>query len=254
MKFYLDINTTKPNAKAIAIEVKNFLEVVPSQEVVENPIAADVIISLGGDGTILNSFKKFPDKNIFGINCGHLGYLVEATIDTFQSKLFNIIQDNYNIEHRMALEATVKDYGYLGEPVLNEFTLKHYDNGVLKFEIWVNGSYLASYKGDGIICATPTGSTAYAFSAGGSYIYPTIEAIELIPICPHSAMNRGIILPSDKKIEIITNDSCILLKDGQGCLENPHGMIVEISKSSQICKLIRVDNTSFMEKIKENLG
>lgn len=254
MKFYLDINTTKSNAKAIAIEVKNFLEVVPSQEVVENPTAADVIISLGGDGTILNSFKNFPDKYIFGINCGHLGYLAEATVDTFQGKMLDIVQGNYNIERRMALEATVKDYGYLSEPVLNEFTLKHYDNGVLKFEIWVDGSYLASYKGDGIICATPTGSTAYAFSAGGSYIHPTIEAIELIPICPHSAMNRGIILPSDKKIEIITDSPSVLLKDGQRCLENTNGMLVEISKSSQTCNLIRVDNTSFMEKIKENLG
>lgn len=240
MKFYLYVNETKLVAKTMANEIKKFI-VEKGAQVVDTPAAATIILSLGGDGTLLRCWRETKEFSslIFGINCGTLGYLTEGNRDNWQEKITQIIDGKFYIEDRITLQCGKAQ-------ALNDIVFMKKGKQLLKYDISINNEFLTSYTADGLICSTPTGSTGYALSVGGAFIDPSSEVIEIIPIAPHSLMNRSIIIPADKKVNIsIKNPDVEVIVDG----EIVSATDFDISKGEDIMRMVKVSKESFVENI-----
>lgn len=221
---------------------------------------ADILFSIGGDGTFLNT-AKMTDRPIIGINTGTLGYLTEVNPDDLQKALKSILSDNYTVENRMMVEGKIikSDGDEINIPEsLNEIAISKNVNGVVRFDAIVNGKLITSYIADGILVCTPTGSTAYNLSCGGPIVDPTAEILTITPIAPHTVLNKSIVLSKNSIIKIkITelrdNTSAYVLNDGiPNKLES--GDIVEIKKSDKITKIIKLEDRSFIDTVRENLS
>ncbi|UQZ89920.1 NAD(+) kinase [Deltaproteobacteria bacterium Smac51] len=183
----------------------------------------DLVISLGGDGTLLYAARAWGLTGIplFGVNLGHLGFLAETEPDQFGSLLKSILDGNYRVEKRLALEVAVERDGEivadtlaLNEAVVNKGALSR----IITLHISVKDFGQWHFRADGVIIATPTGSTAYNLSAGGPVVYPTLPAIILTPICPFTLTSRPLILPASCPVEMVvdSHDQDIhLTADGQ---------------------------------------
>ncbi|MBE6501916.1 MAG: NAD(+)/NADH kinase [Methanobrevibacter thaueri] len=229
-------------------------------EVASDISQADILFSIGGDGTFLNT-AKMTDKPIIGINTGTLGYLTEVNPSDMKKALENILNDNYTIENRMMVEGKILKAN--GDEIkisesLNEIAISKNVNGVVRFDAIVNDKLITSYIADGILVCTPTGSTAYNLSCGGPIVDPTAEILTLTPIAPHTVLNKSIVLSKKSNIKIkITelreNTSAYVLNDGiPNKLES--GDIVEIEKSDKITKIIKLEDRSFIDTIRENIS
>ena len=168
----------------------------------------DLAIVMGGDGTLLNIARMLApfDIPLVGINQGRLGFLTDISIDTMQDTISGMLRGDYVTEKRMLLSASISRGE---EPVFNSLAFNdvviHRGNNssMLEFEVRIDGEYLYNQRADGLIVATPTGSTAYALSAGGPILHPALEAIALVPVAPHTLSNRPIVLKSGSKLEIL---------------------------------------------------
>ena len=222
---------------------------------------SDLICSIGGDGTFLKSSKLDFYKPLIGINTGTLGYLTEINPDNIQESIENILNENYHIENRMMLEGEIitKDNEKIKIPEsLNEIAISKNTFGVVRFDVLINDKLINSYTADGILVCTPTGSTAYNLSCGGPIVDPTAHIITLTPIAPHTVINRSIILSDDSVVEIkITelreNTSSYALYDGRP-IEVFGGDIIRIKKSDRLTKIIKLENRSFIDNIRENIS
>lgn len=229
-------------------------------EIASDISEADILFSIGGDGTFLNT-AKMTDRPIIGINTGTLGYLTEVNPDDLQKALKSILSDNYTVENRMMVEGKIikSDGDEITIPEsLNEIAISKNVNGVVRFDAIVNGKLITSYIADGILVCTPTGSTAYNLSCGGPIVDPTAEILTITPIAPHTVLNKSIVLSKNSIIKIkITelrdNTSAYVLNDGiPNKLES--GDIVEIKKSDKITKIIKLEDRSFIDTVRENLS
>lgn len=229
-------------------------------EIASDISEADILFSIGGDGTFLNT-AKMTDRPIIGINTGTLGYLTEVNPDVLQKALKSILSDNYTVENRMMVEGKIikSDGDEITIPEsLNEIAISKNVNGVVRFDAIVNGKLITSYIADGILVCTPTGSTAYNLSCGGPIVDPTAEILTITPIAPHTVLNKSIVLSKNSIIKIkITelrdNTSAYVLNDGiPNKLES--GDIVEIKKSDKITKIIKLEDRSFIDTVRENLS
>jgi NAD+ kinase len=168
--------------------------------------AADLVIAVGGDGTMLYASRLVAGRDLplLGINRGRLGFLADITPGEMLRRLDEVLAGEYEQEHRLMLEATIDNGGPPRRALaLNDVVLQKRDTGrMLDFENWVNGVYVNTHAGDGLVIATPTGSTAYALSGGGPIVHPNLEAITLVPICPHTLSDRPIVIRADSRIEV----------------------------------------------------
>lgn len=221
---------------------------------------ADIIFSVGGDGTFLKT-SRLTDRPIIGINTGTLGYLTEVNPDDLKSALNDIVNENYYIEERMMLEGEVIKSN--GEVIkipesLNEIAISKNISGVVRFDAIVDEKLINSYTADGILVCTPTGSTAYNLSCGGPIVDPTAEIITLTPIAPHTVINRSIILSDDSVVKIKITElrddtSSYVLYDGKP-IEVFSNDIVMIKKSEKITKIIKFEDRSFIDTVRENIS
>jgi len=189
---------------------------------------ADLIVVLGGDGTLL-SIVRFMDGRetpILGVNLGGLGFLTEATTDEAQASIARVLAGEYEVDRRITLEATVQhtqDDGTIRTSekfrALNDVVINKRPVGrMLDLEVFADKQHFCSYRADGLIVATPTGSTGYALSAGGPIVFPTLEVIVLAPICPHTLSNRPVVLPDSFQLEVrvkAPDHDATLILDGQ---------------------------------------
>jgi NAD+ kinase len=169
---------------------------------------ADLAIVLGGDGTMLNIARTLApfDVALVGINQGRLGFLTDISLDTMIETIGTILDGNCVTEERMLLAATIFDGEQQIFDVLafNEVVVsKGIKGSMIELEVRIDGRFLYALRADGLIVATPTGSTAYALSAGGPIIHPALSAMALVPICPHTFSSRPIVISSDSKVEIV---------------------------------------------------
>lgn len=245
-----------------AIQTKNDLIEICLKydiEIAEKIEDADIVFSVGGDGTFLKTGSQC-DKPIIGINTGTLGYLTEIKPENIEKAVKNILVNNYYIEKRMMLEGKViKSSGKTIEipPALNEIAISKNAFGVIRFDVLVNEKRINSYTADGIIVCTPTGSTAYNLSCGGPIVDPTANILTLTPIAPHTVINRSIVLSDDSDVEIKIaelreNTTCFVLYDGKG-IEVHSGDIVKIKKSEKITRIIKLEDRSFVDMIRETI-
>jgi NAD+ kinase len=187
------------------------------------PSLAELIVVLGGDGTMLSVARLIGEKGIpiLGVNIGGLGFLTAVPKDDLYEVLEKVITEECPVEERIMLSACVfrhseciSEYVVVNDVVVNKGALAR----IIDLETYIGRNYIATFKADGLIVSTPTGSTAYALSAGGPILYPTLNSIVLAPICPHTLTNRPIVLPDDVTVEIVLksqNEDVFLTIDGQ---------------------------------------
>lgn len=267
----ININTTKDKDGKILkniinileesiedINIKVFFDSKGLNEERENKL--DMLITLGGDGTILNTARELEDLTlpILGVNIGNLGFLAGVEISDF-SKAINLIKKGlYTIEDRMMLQCSFyKDgkkstYTALNDIVVAKGTLSR----MVRYDIEVNRDFYTSFTGDGIIISTPTGSTAYSLSAGGPIIFPTLELISLTPICPHTQGIRTMVLNSTDHIGVKVkkgNESVYLTIDGQESIEVESIEKISITSSKEKCRLIRLEHYDYFDILRKKI-
>ena len=227
----------------------------------EIPSLAGLIIVLGGDGTLLSVARLIEERDvpILGVNLGSLGFLTEIGMDELYPVLENVIRGDFTVENRIMLDVfiyregkMVANYCALNDVVINRGALAR----IVYLEIKINGLYVTTYRSDGLIIATPTGSTAYSLAAGGPIVYPTMNALILSPICPHTLTNRPIVIPDDVKIEInlITPDEDALATlDGQVGYSLNYRDSIEVRKAKNTIKLIQSPGKNYYEVLRKKL-
>jgi NAD+ kinase len=222
---------------------------------------ADLVIVLGGDGTLLSVARRANSREvpILGVNLGGLGFLTSTTTSELFSTLEQIFNGEYEVERRSLLEATlirnserIESFQVFNDAVINKGALAR----IIDLEAWVDDHYLCTYKADGLIVATPTGSTAYSLAAGGPIIAPSVGVVVLSPICPHTLTNRPIVLPDDANVRIVlrtADEDVILTLDGQEGHPLKCGDAVSIRRAgSRVC-LIRPQNRIFFDVLRSKL-
>lgn len=205
----------------------------------EIPSLSEIIIVLGGDGTMLNTCRLVADKGVpvLGINTGGLGFITEVQLDKLYEILEKVLSGECPIEERLMLTAQVRrlgeliaEYIVLNEVVINKAALAR----IIDLETYVNHNYVTTFKADGLIISTPTGSTAYSLSAGGPILYPTLDNIIITPICPHTLTNRAMVIPGDSIIEVILRsptERVYLTMDGQVGFSVMQNDVIEVAKA-----------------------
>ena len=222
---------------------------------------ADLLIVLGGDGTLLSVARAAHPHNIpiLAVNLGSLGFLAEISIDELYPTLENILAGKFEIENRMLLNACiwrngekVEDHNVLNDVVINKGAVAR----VINLQVLVNGQYMTSYRADGLIIATPTGSTAYSLSAGGPIIHPSMHTLVLSPICPFTLTNRSILIPDQSIIQVklaAEYDDVRVTLDGQEGYDMRAGDILEIKKTKTSFQLIRGPNKNYYQILRDKL-
>jgi len=223
---------------------------------------ADLLIVLGGDGTLISSNRIISGKNIpiLGINLGRLGFLTETKVDEAMDTVKKVLSGKYKYDNRMKLYSEIFNNGekvfeteVINDIVINKGALAR----IIDIEVSIDGQFVNIYRADGLIVSTPTGSTAYTLAAGGPIIYPTLNSIIITPICPHSLTHRPIVIHDDSeiKIRVINNDEKVFITyDGQIGRKMSLNEEIYIRKSIQPVKLIVSQKRNYFALLKEKLG
>ena len=225
------------------------------------PIDTEMIIVLGGDGTLLSVARQVWNKSIpiLGVNLGGLGFLTEITLDELYRVLEKVLQGDFEINEREVLNAAVirrgdriAEFTVLNDAVINKGALAR----IIDLETTINGEYLSTFRSDGLIISTPTGSTAYNLSAGGPIVYPSLHTIIITPICPHTLTIRPIIIPDDVKIRASLksrSEEVLLTLDGQLGFTLEFEDVVEVGKAEGRILLIKSPYRRYFELLREKL-
>lgn len=207
----------------------------------------DFVFVIGGDGTILKTarfYAKFKTP-IFGINLGRLGFLSQASKEDIEKAVDKIIDEKFNVEERIML---VGD----NYTALNDFVIKGCDTGrTARFSLKINGKFVCDYLADGVIIATPTGSTAYGLSAGGPVLAPSLNAFVIVPICPHTLTARPIVVSDTEKITVCTEGKGFVSADGQEFFV--FNKEITMKKSDFKAKLALLDGSEFYSVLRNKL-
>ncbi|MBU2054612.1 MAG: NAD(+)/NADH kinase [Proteobacteria bacterium] len=223
----------------------------------------DLIVVFGGDGTILRTARLVRDRDvpIVGINLGVFGYLTEVNLDEMYSAMEVILAGGFQVEKRMMLdveisgeeEETFREGSVLNDVVINRGNLSR----IVELETTVDGRYMTTFKADGLIISTPTGSTAYSLSAGGPIVFPELYSIIINPICPHTLTNRPLILPESAEIKVTLRteeEGATVTLDGQISFTVKSGDSVTIRKSQYVTTLVSSPHRGYFEILRTKLG
>ncbi len=274
-KFCIIVNKDRDEQLELTGRVRRFLEKHGKQYELRmesldtagqewEPVQEDVecIIVLGGDGTLIRAANRLLqyDVPIFGINAGNLGYLTGVEAAEAEKGLERLCRNDFRVEKRMMLDAAVN--GAYADTVLNEVAVTRSGvSRILNLAVYVNGALLDVVSGDGLLVATPTGSTGYNLSAGGAVVTPEAELVLITPICPHSLSSREIVVSADDEITIEIRQSkrgpeveAVATFDGRTAksLNNEDRIIVRRSKYTT--KMVQLDERTFFEVLRSKLG
>ncbi|HEV8137018.1 MAG TPA: NAD(+)/NADH kinase [Pyrinomonadaceae bacterium] len=233
------------------------------KEVPTEKLAAsvDLILVLGGDGTMIATARMIEDLEVpvLGINYGGLGYLTEFRIEELYSALGSILDGNYRLDKRVMLrtlhqrgDEVINRNRVLNDVVINKSALAR----IIEIDVYLNDQFVNSFRADGLIVSTPTGSTAYNLSAGGPVIFPSMNAIVITPICPFTLSNRPIVVPDDAVIELrlkTDQEDVALTLDGQVGFPLKIGDRVVIQKSRTTFNLIQPSNRNYFDVLRDKL-
>ena len=246
INLYIDESSNYQNQLVGSKDHKTFTDIV------------DLIIVFGGDGTLLNSARQYLEYEIpiLGVNMGNVGFLTDIKTDNFEESLKEILKGNYKIEERNLVSAQYNDnhiYG-LNEVVIHSGAYAQ----LMRYRLNVNNKVVYEQRSDGLIIATPTGSTAYALSAGGPIIHPSLDVWTILPMLPQSLSSRPFIISSNENVEIELfdgpSDNAKICVDGQDDTHLPYDVKVTICKMHKTLKLVHPKDNDFFEACREKLG
>lgn len=217
----------------------------------------DIVIIIGGDGTFLAASRHFSKDNtpLLGINTGRLGFLAQIQKHEINDGIEKLIQGKFKIEERLMIQAKTSDnqpYTALNDIVIRGSSITR----AAKLFMYINDNHVCDYVADGLIIATPTGSTAYTLSAGGPVLHPTLNAFVIVPICPHALTARPLVVPSTEKVKIelkTPNENFLLTADGQKNVTITGSKTICIEKYDYNAKLISIENNNFYCILKNKL-
>jgi NAD+ kinase len=227
----------------------------------EMPAQVDLLIVLGGDGTLLAAARALNRKPvpILAVNLGALGFLTEITREELYPTLEMVVAGTHQTDHRVQIEGELMradeiltPFLALNDVVLNKGAIAR----ILDFEVRVNGEKVSTYKSDGLIVSTPTGSTAYSLAAGGPIVTPSVEAFLVTPICAHTLTHRPLVLPNTVEIEVTVKslrEAAYLTVDGQVGIAAHSEDVLRIRKADSIVELVRPPATSYFEILQRKL-
>jgi NAD+ kinase len=222
---------------------------------------SDVLLVLGGDGTMLNAARLAGERSIpiLGVNMGGLGFLTEVRLENLYPSLERIFSNDFVLDERIMLKTHVHRHGetvaqgvVLNDVVISKGTLAR----MIELQIAIQGQCVTNLRGDGLIISTPTGSTAYSLSAGGPIINPAVRSLILTPICPHTLTHRPLIVPADMHVEVTLtskDEGAMATLDGQVGVGVVQGDTVEIRVSDFVTRLIRFPETNYYAVLREKL-
>ncbi len=258
---YLLAKSVDISTDQVTMSLLNDNSIQPSsiKEIAQN---CDLVIVVGGDGTILHAAHSIIEKNIpiLGINMGHLGFLAEISPFKIEQQLDQIFAGNFIEEQRFVLQASLKREGKIistsnavNDVVVHAMQMVR----MIEFEARVNDQHLNTLRADGYIVATPTGSTAYALSGGGPILHPNLDAIVLVPICPHTLSNRPIVVDAESQVEIMlakqNRHTALASIDGQINMEFKPGDTITIEKGKYTLRLIQPKHYDYFDVLREKL-
>jgi NAD+ kinase len=239
-----------------------FLEIdatVPRREIAEH---CDLAIVVGGDGTLLTAARSLADSGvpIVGVNLGRLGFLVDVSPDTMTERLEEILSGHFTEERRFLVETGIIRGGTVVQTAvaLNDVVLR-IKNVVrmIEFETWIDGHFVNIQRADGMVVSTPTGSTAYALSGGGPILHPSLEAMLVLPICPHTLSSRPIVVDSSSDIEIRIRENISetgqVVSDGQNNIDVAAGDRVRIRRRDRKIRLLHPADYDYFSILREKL-
>ena len=246
INLYIDKTSKIKNNKFIELDHDHFVKKV------------DIIIVFGGDGTLLNAARKYLNYEIpiLGINMGNVGFLTDISVDNFEKTIKKVLEGSYKIEKRNLVSAKFGDNHLFG---LNEVVIHSGSYAqLMRYRLNVNSRVVYEQRSDGLIVATPTGSTAYALSAGGPIIHPSLEVWTILPMLPQSLSSRPFIISSNERVEMQLfegpNESAKICVDGQDDIDISYGEKISISKMEKTLKLVHPEDNDFFEACREKLG
>lgn len=223
---------------------------------------SDLLITFGGDGTLLSVARHAPDHvPILGVNMGTLGFLTDIRVEEFPAMLERVLSGNYLVEPRVTFNVKVNgpdrddiEYRVLNDVAINKSALSR----IIEMRVTVAGQFVSTFRADGLIVCTPTGSTAYNLSAGGPIVYPTMGAMVITPICPHMLTNRPLVLPDELDIEIsmatrVERQEVYITLDGQEGLPLTMEDRVCVRKSEQRVLLVQSPDKNYFDVLRTKL-
>lgn len=225
------------------------------------PDMADLVVVLGGDGTLISVARLVGEREvpILGVNLGSLGFLTEITLNELYPALESCLTGDYRVSERMMLRASIvrdgkeiESHQVLNDVVINKGALAR----IIDMETAVNGSSLTTFKADGLIISTPTGSTGYSLSANGPIVHPDLDCLLITPICPHTLTNRPIVVASDTLITIrlrSMNEDVFLTLDGQVGFELRYDDTIRIERSAHRTRLVMSRSKDYFEVLRTKL-
>src|SRR5215813_9394465 len=246
------------DGERIEHETGCLIEVIAEQEL---PQKVDLILVLGGDGTMIATARMLGDSAVpvIGVNYGGLGYLAEFRIEELFTALESILAGDYKLEKRVMLavelrrgDEVVTKNCVLNDVVMNKSALAR----IIQIETYLNEQFVNSFRADGLIVSTPTGSTAYNLSAGGPIIFPTMNTVVITPICPFTLSNRPIVVPDDSVIEVrlmTEQEDVALTLDGQVCFPLEAGDRAVIRKSHAAFNLVQPPDQNYFDVLRNKL-
>ncbi|NGO73017.1 NAD kinase [Streptomyces boncukensis] len=232
----------------------------PVETVGAKPDAAEgceLLVVLGGDGTLLRGaeFARASGVPMLGVNLGRVGFLAEAERDDLEKVVDRVVTRAYEVEQRMTLDVLVREDGHVAHTdwALNEVSVeKAARERMLEVVTEVDGRPVSGFGGDGVVCATPTGSTAYAFSAGGPVVWPEVEALLMVPISAHALFARPLVTSPDSVLAVEVQPQTphgVLWADGRRSVDLPPGARVEVRRGAVPVRLARLHHASFTDRL-----
>lgn len=215
---------------------------------------ADVLFVLGGDGTILRAARQYEPYGVplVGINLGHLGFMSELDVEDVQDFVDALENGQCARDERMMLEAVIP--GHPPVLALNDFLITRHERKMVRMDLFIRGMHAEQYNGDGLIVATPTGSTAYSLSAGGPIIAPNMRCIVLTPLCSHSLHDRSIVAAPEDNVAVRSAQHDMLISaDGTEGIMLPRGHMAEFSAAASVCVFLRTVPDTFFPTLRSRL-
>ena len=258
-------NTAKAECASIMRRASKLIERAGRKALVDGDVAAlarevDLLLVFGGDGTMLRAARDIAGSKtpLLGINIGGLGFLTAVPSKELGRALEHVWRGEFKYESRALIEASGSCHGkQIRKAALNDIVISRGAlSRLISLEVSANGELITSYRCDGLIISSPTGSTAYSLAAGGAVVLPTADVFALTPICPHALSNRSIILPLDSTIRVKAMNpapATLLSVDGEVEAEVDMNEVVTVRRSKSVVRLVHLPNSSFLEALRRKL-